>query len=257
MSKESIVNMLLEYFINEDDRFKQYKIPDNYIEKRLFLRGLINMRAPKYIPEEILKLEDDLLQLELNEKEIVDVSNLELSKDKLCIWLGDITTLKIDAIVNACNSSLLGCFIPNHSCIDNQIHSCSGIRLRLKCNDLMKGKEEPTGKAKITEAYNLPCSYVIHTVGPIVYDKLTNKEIEELRECYISCLDIAKENNIKTIAFPCISTGVFHFPKDKASKIAVDTVEEYLRKYPNVFDKIVFNVYTREDKEYYDRLFKN
>lgn len=257
MRKEKIVDALINYFINEDKRFLNYEIPNNYSDKRLFLRGIINLREPKPISEDILKLEDELLQLELNDKKITDINNIEPLDNHLCLWQGDITTLKIDAIVNAANSAMLGCFIPNHHCIDNAIHTFAGIRLRLECNQIIHGKELETGEAQITKAYNLPSNYVIHTVGPIIQDELTAKDISDLKNCYINCLNLARKNNIKTIAFPAISTGIFHFPKEKASEIAVTTVKNYLRQYPNYFDKIVFNVFTKEDKEYYDRLLKN
>ncbi len=257
MDKEELVDKLLDYFLNEDGRLKGYKVPDNYEDKRLFLRGVINIRGPYEISEDILKLEDKLLQLELKEKNITDINGLDLIEDKISLYLGDITILRVDAIVNACNSSLLGCFIPNHSCIDNAIHTYAGIRLRLACNKIMQGKEEDVGKARKTLAYNLPSKYVIHTVGPIVRGNLTDKEKNELKNCYISCLDLARENDIKTIAFPSVSTGVFNFPKDEASKIAVSTVKEYLKKYPNVFERVIFNVFTKEDLHYYERLFRN
>ena len=257
MSKNELVDKLLDYFVNENKRFLEYERPNNYNEKRIFLRGIINMRLPYPLDEEILKMEDNLLQLELKDKLITDVNDIPLTDDKIGLWRGDITTLRIGAIVNACNEKLLGCFIPNHSCIDNAIHTYAGIRLRLTCNEIMKGRDEETGKAKITDAFNLPSDYVIHTVGPIVYQKVTDKERKELENCYIACLDLAKENNIRTIAFPSISTGVFHFPKDEASEIAVRTVRNYLEKEPMAFDKIIFNVFTEEDMDYYERLFKD
>ena len=257
MNNEILVDKLIEYFINENESLRKYSIPKVYEEKRNFLRGIINIRDHKEIPDDILKLEDELLQLELKEKNIVDSKDISPLKDNMCIWRGDITTIKVDAIVNAANSALLECFLPNHLCIDNQIHTYAGIRLRLKCNDIMKGKKEKTADAKITPGYNLPSKYVIHTVGPIVYDKLTEHEKKQLEECYISCLSIARENNIKTIAFPAISTGVFRFPKDIASKIAVETVSNYLKKYPNSFEKVIFNVYSLEDESYYDKLLRN
>ena len=253
--KEKLVDKLLEYLINEDERLENLDIPSNYIEKRNLLRGIISIRSPRPTSDDILKLEDQLLQLELQEKKVTDVSEFEARENCIALWQGDITTLKIDAIVNPGNSALLGCFIPNHSCLDNQIHTSAGIRLRLACNDIMKGKEEETGKAEITEAYNLPCNYVIHTVGPMITDKVTEREKQELASCYKSCLDLAKEKNIKTIAFPTISTKVFSFPKELASKIAVNTVRKYVKENPNTFDKIVFDVYEEEDKVYYDRLF--
>lgn len=255
MNKEELVNQLLDYFIHEDLRYKSIEIPQNYHEKRLLLIGLVNMRLPKDIDDDILKLEDHLLSMELEEKKIIDALDIKPVLDKICIWQGDITTLKVDAIVNAGNSSLLGCFVPNHSCIDNAIHTYAGIRLRLACNHVMKGSELKVGRAIITNAYNLPCRYVIHTVGPIVEQNLTVKNIEDLKQCYISCLDLAREHHLKTIAFPCISTGLFHFPKNRASEIAVQTVRNYLSSYPNSFDKIIFNVYTLEDRNYYEQLF--
>lgn len=253
--KEKLVDKLLEYLINEDERLENLDIPSNYIEKRNLLRGIINIRSPRPISDDILKLEDQLLQLELQEKKVTDVSEFEARENCIALWQGDITTLKIDAIVNPGNSALLGCFIPNHSCLDNQIHTSAGICLRLAYNDIMKGKEEETGKAEITEAYNLPCNYVIHTVGPMITDKVTEKEKQELASCYKSCLDLAKEKNIKIIAFPTVSTGVFHFPQDLASQIAVSTVRKYIKENPNTFDKIIFDVYSEEDWNYYDRLF--
>ena len=253
--KEKLVDELLRHLINEDERLENLDIPSNYIEKRNLLRGITNIRSPRPISDEVLKLEDQLLQLELQEKKVTEVSEIETRDGVIAIWQGDITTLKIEAIVNPGNALLLGCFIPNHSSLDNQIHSSAGIRLRLACNKIMRGKEEKVGQARITDAYNLPCDYVIHTVGPMITGNVTKEEEELLANCYKSCLDLAKEKNIKTIAFPTISTGVFSFPKELASKIAVNTVREYVKENPNTFDKIVFDVYEEEDKAYYDRLF--
>ncbi len=257
MDKETVVDELLKYFQKEDERLKRYGIPKTYEEKRHFLRGIINMRMPLAIPIEILKLEDSLLQMELEEKKLTDVKDIDEVIDHICLWQGDITTIRVDAIVNACNSSLIGCFIPNHSCIDNAIHTYSGIRLRLACNQIMHGNEAEVGQAELTDAYNLPSKYVIHAVGPMVLKKLTSKETKELELCYKTCLDIAKKNKIKTIAFPCISTGIYHFPKDKACQIAIETVKSYLRDNPNVFDKIVFCVFSNEDYAIYDEYLKN
>lgn len=255
MTKEEIVNKLLTYFLSEAGY--DNNILDDYDinKKRKLLRGLINERNPKEISEDILKLEDELLKIELEEKGITDVKDIPEVDNKISIWQGDITTLKVDAIVNAANEYGLGCFIPNHSCIDNAIHTYAGIRLRLERNNILQGKLVNTGGSIITPAYNLPSKYVIHTVGPIVNNVLTNKEIKELEKCYVSCLDLARENNIKTIAFPAISTGVFHFPKDEASKIAVSVVRNYISKYPEAFTKVIFNVFSKEDYEYYARLF--
>ena len=174
---------------------------------------------------------------------------------RLVLWRGDITTLKIDAIVNAANSALRGCFVPCHSCVDNIIHSISGIQLRLDCDKLMteQGYEEPTGKAKITPAYNLPCQYVLHTVGPIVVGVLTKEHCKQLADCYYSCLELAVKNNLKSIAFCCISTGEFHFPQKEAAKIAIETVLGYLKDNTQI-ERVVFNVFKQEDYNIYKRL---
>lgn len=256
MDKEKIVDQLLLYLEQEDKRYQPY-IPSHYEEKRKLLRSLVNLRPPEPIDEHILKLEDELLQLELKEKKITSVQDIPFCEEPISIWLGDITTLSIDAIVNAGNSSLLGCFIPGHHCIDNAIHTYAGMRLRLACNELMQGREEGVGNAKITKAYNLPSQYVIHTVGPMIIDEVTEEDIENLKKCYRSSLELASQNGIRSIAFPTISTGVFHFPKELASKIAVSTVREYIAGHPGQFDHIVFNVFTKEDQFYYDRSFKN
>ena len=212
--KEKIVDQLLRYFIKEDERFENLEIPSNNPEKRNLLLGIINLRAPYPIPEEILVLEDQLLQLELKEKEVMDVSEIETRDGVFAIWQGDITALKIDAIVNPGNSALLGCFLPGHSCLDNQIHTRAGIRLRLACNEIMQGREESIGKAEITDAYNLPCDYVIHTVGPKITGKVTNKDEELLSKCYKSCLDIAKEKISKLSLFQLSQLESFVFLKN-------------------------------------------
>lgn len=251
MIKEELVDRLLDYFKMEDVGLRYLRIPRSYFEKRLLLRGIINCRYPFDINEDILKMEDQLLQLEYSEKEIVDVKDIIPMKGKIGLWKGDITTLKIQAIVNAGNSSLLGCFIPNHSCIDNQIHTYAGMRLRLYCYDMMGGKEESVGCARLTLGYQLPCDYIIHTVGPVVDGELEEKEITELQNCYRASLDLALKHGIKTVAFLCISTGMFHFPRREASEIAIKTVSDYLEKYPDSFEKIIFNVYLEEDYEIY------
>lgn len=251
--KEKLVNELIEYFINESN-YTGVDIPNNYEEKRKLLRGLINIREPITLSEEILKKEDQLLQLELQEKEIVDVNTF---KEKVSVYQGDITYLKTDAIVNACNEYLLGFFIPNHSCIDNQIHTYAGISLRLKCNEIMKGNTLDNGDVVLTKGYNLPCKYIIHTVGPKVNRTVTKKDKEDLRSCYINSLNLAKKNKIRSIVFPCISTGVYAYPKEEASSLAYTTVINYLKENDQYFDKIIFNVFTDQDKEIYERLFKN
>ena len=191
---------------------------------------------------------------EFTDSELLPPSSLD---GRLVLWRGDITTLKIDAIVNAANSALRGCFVPCHSCIDNIIHTYAGVQLRLDCDTIMneQGYEEPTGQAKITPAYNLPSRYVIHTVGPIVSGKLTKKHCRQLADCYCSCLGLAAENGLKSIAFCCISTGEFHFPQQKAAEIAVKTVREYLKQDTSI-ERVVFNVFKPEDQEIYREILK-
>lgn len=257
------LDYLIRYLLDENTDIKIDRIPNDEISKKKLYRSLCNIREPNAISKEYIKYENEYLQEELKKKEIVEIKNIKsinelLQKSNLkynnqiCLWKGDITTLKADAIVNAGNSQGLGCFIPCHKCIDNAIHSASGVELRLECNEIMKkiGKLQ-TGKAFITSGYNLPSKYVIHTVGPIIYENVTEKEIGELKSCYINSLELANENNIKTIAFPCISTGEFRFPKDLASKIAIEAVEEYLNTNKDKFEKIIFNVFSDEDYEIY------
>ncbi len=220
-------------------------------------RSLVNVRPPKQATDEFLLVQDDLLQTELKSKGITDLTSLTPIKGNLYLWQGDITTLKVDAIVNAANDQMLGCFVPCHSCIDNAIHTFSGIQLRIECNKLMKkqGFCEPIGNAKITKAYNLPCKNVIHTVGPIITRELTNLDCNNLASCYESCLTVADKNDIKSIAFCCISTGEFHFPNKKAAEIAVNTVSSYLNKHSSKI-KVVFNVFKDIDLNIYNKLLK-
>ena len=241
---------LIEYLLSE--RGEKISIPsDKYDQKRL-LRSLFNIRMPKNVTEEFLQIQDEYLQEENRRKGITNIADLEPVQEGIYLWQGDITTLKCGAIVNAANSQMLGCFQPCHGCIDNAIHTYSGVQLRCKCNELMKeqGFDEPTGQAKITPAYNLPCKYVIHTVGPIVGGYLTQEDCELLKSCYLSCLKLAEENGVDSIAFCCISTGVFGFPQREAAKIAVDTIKEY--KEENRSDiMVIFNVFKDSDLAIY------
>lgn len=268
MNNNEKLDYLINRLIDEDIRYKDIEIPDNYKDKFNLLRSLMNVREPRKIDEYFLKIQDEFLKEISVEKGIVDVDDLETidilfnrtknkHKNKIILWKGDITTLKVDAIVNAANSQMLGCFVPCHRCIDNAIHTFSGIQLRNECEDIMKkqGSLEQTGNAKITKAYNLPCKYVIHTVGPIVNDVLTDEKCLELKSCYESCLGLAKQSRIKSIAFCCISTGEFHFPNDKAAKIAVDTVCEFLDDNEDI-EKVIFNVFKEEDYKIYESLLK-
>ena len=227
---------LIRELIAEDKEYQRLAIPKDEGGQKVLLRALMNVRAPKPCGEEFLKIQDAYLQEEIRKEGITDADSLTPVRDGLYIWQGDITTLRCDAIVNAANGGMTGCYVPNHRCIDNMIHSKSGIALRLCCADLMKkqGHEEPAGRAKITPAFNLPCRYILHTVGPIIYD-------------------LADENGIRSIAFCCISTGEFHFPNELAAEIAVRTVKEY-RNGKTGIEKVIFNVFKDIDKEIYERL---
>lgn len=210
---------------------------------------------PMAIDDEFLKVQDEYLQEELSRTGVKKLSDLTPVNGDLYLWQGDITKLACGAIVNAANSGMTGCYIPCHACIDNCIHSFSGIQLRLECDALMQkqGYPEPTGQAKITRAYNLPCDYVLHTVGPIVEDSVRPEDERLLASCYRSCLALADENGISSIAFCCISTGVFHFPNQRAAEIAVATVREY-KSETNSRIKVIFNVFKDIDREIYERL---
>ena len=200
-------------------------------------------------------MQDAYLKEETRRKGVTDLADLAPILPDIYLWQGDIATLKCDAIVNAANSALLGCFCPNHGCIDNAIHTFAGVQLRLACAELMakQGHDEPTGQAKITPAFDLPCRYVIHTVGPIVGRRLTERDCELLRSCYRSCLALADEMQLESIAFCCISTGEFHFPNERAAEIAIRTVGEYKAETESKI-KVIFDVWKNEDHEIYDRL---
>ena len=248
---------LIQQLRKEDHRLDQYAIPEDVQGQKDFLRAYMNIWEPKPLSEEFLHIQDEYLTEENMQAGITDVDDLKSTKNdsRLYLWQGDMTTLKVDALTNPANSALLGCFRILHNCADNQIHSKSGLELRYRCYELMQeqGYEEPTGQAKITPGYNLPCKYVIHTVGPIVQGRLTKHHEEQLASCYKSCLKIAEENDVKSIAFCCISTGVFMFPNQRAAEIAVATVKEYLKEHQRI-EKIVFNVYKDSDREIYDTL---
>lgn len=246
---------LIRELLNENAHYRNVMIPDDIEEQRQLLRGLMNIRAPKDINKEFLRIQDEYLMQEIMEKGIVEADHLVPVREGIYLWQGDITTLRCDAIVNAANSGMTGCYIPNHRCIDNYIHSFSGIQLRIACAEIIRhqGCEEGTGKAKITPAFNLPCKYVLHTVGPIVAGKLTDNDCKLLASCYRSCLELAADNNLASIAFCCISTGEFHFPNEKAAEIAVETVDEFMKKKTSV-RKVVFNVFKDRDKKIYEKL---
>ncbi len=250
---------LIKELLAELPQYQDMQIPTNENEQKNLLRSLMNIRSPRPISEDFLKLQDEYLSEEVARKGITDSSALPVSPidSRFVLWRGDITTLKVDAIVNAANSALRGCFVPCHSCIDNIIHSVSGIQLRLACDKLMneQGYDEPTGRAKITPAYNLPCRFVIHTVGPIVSGPLTEKHCRQLADCYRSCLELAADEGLKSIAFCCISTGEFHFPQKRAAEIAIQTVTHFLQTDERI-EKVIFNVFKQEDYNIYQELLR-
>ncbi len=259
MNRKDKLLYLVKYLLNEEDRYKNQEIPEDEDKIFMLFRALLNVRKPDDISDEFIKIQDEYLTEILNEKKITDAKTLKEIEPFIYLWQGDITTLKVDGIVNAANSGMLGCFYPNHNCIDNVIHTYSGVQLRLECNEFIKkqGKEEETGKAKITKAYNLPSKFVLHTVGPIIYTKVSEKECTQLASSYYECLKLADENNLKSIAFCCISTGEFRFPNELAAKIAVKTVRDYLKENKNTnLERIVFNVFLDIDRSIYERLLK-
>ena len=246
---------LIKKLLSEKRNYQEMMIPRSIEEQKSLLRSLMNVRMAAPIGEDFLVIQDEYLKEETRDKGITDIRELKPIEEGIYLWQGDITTLKCDAIVNAANSGMTGCYQPCHNCIDNCIHTYAGIQLRNACAEIMEkqGYEEPTGQAKITPAFNLPCRYVLHTVGPIVQGHLTKKHEELLASCYRSCLELADENAVKNIAFCCISTGVFMFPNERAAEIAVQTVRDYRRE-KNSGIEVIFNVWKDVDYEIYREL---
>lgn len=249
---------LIRWLLDENHQYQNLSIPRSEQEQAVLLRGLINVRSPRPIDREFLEIQNEYLKETIIKKGITDISDLSPVRDgnhQIYIWQGDITTLKCDAIVNAANSGMTGCYVPNHTCIDNCIHTFSGVQLRLECAEIMnkQGFEEPTGTVKITKAYNLPCRYVLHTVGPIISDNVTEKDEKLLASCYRSCLDLAEKYQLESIAFCCISTGVFGYPNNMAAKTAVETVSNYLTHSQSI-KRVIFNVFKDIDKRLYTEL---
>lgn len=256
MTQEERLDILIGILKNENSQYANLAIPNNQHEKRDLFRSLLNVRPATSISKEFLELQDEYLQCELLSKGVISLDEAEpTDHPHLFIWQGDITRLQVDAIVNAANNALLGCFVPCHGCIDNAIHSAAGVQLRLDCAELMKQQHtpEPTGKAKITKGYNLPTNFVLHTVGPIIHGNLTEQDCKQLADCYRSCLALASENKLSCIAFCCISTGEFHFPQEKAAEIAIQTVKEYIRA-NEAPEKVIFNVFKERDYAIYKRI---
>ena len=274
---------LCRYLMDENPRYRQMPVPDSRQERRDLFRALMNVRPPMPVSEEFLRIQDEQLQAQLAEKGLVTLADLDdswrsserpaetvsegLSRGLIGreprgsfggrapakVWQGDITRLKVDAIVNAANSQMLGCFVPMHRCIDNAIHSAAGVQLRLACAEMMHGTEEPTGSARITPGFNLPAKYVLHTVGPVITTPRPLRQQEvQLASCYSSCLDLAGEKGLESVAFCCISTGEFRFPGDLACKIAVSTVRSWMASHPESSVKtVIFNTFKDIDHELY------
>ena len=258
MERMEQITYLIEELLKEMPQYQSEAASFSKDEKnqRRLLRSLMNVRPPMPLKKEFLDVQDELLQQESKSKGIVTVSQMKpMMEERIYLWQGDITRLGVDAIVNAANAQMLGCFVPCHGCIDNAIHSAAGLELRDACNKLMdeQGHEEPIGLAKITLGYNLPAEYVIHTVGPYIYDSVHEKERNELYQCYISCLELAEKNDLKSIAFCCISTGEYHFPNQQAAEIAIHAVKDFYNGTHSEM-KVIFNVFKDNDERIYREL---
>ena len=255
MTQNERLDFLLHYLIKERKEYENIRVPDSHSEKQRYLRSLMNVRPPLPVSAEFLSVQDAYLSERLVERGVTRFQDLTPVQPGLYLWRGDITTLAADTIVNAANSGMLGCFVPCHGCIDNAIHTYAGVQLRLECSGLMKrqGHKEEPGRAKITKAYNLPCRYVLHTVGPIIHGMVTRRDKALLASCYRSCLELAAAYGLKSVAFCCISTGEFHFPNEAAARIAIRTVEDWQREHPNGVE-VIFNVFQDVDYEIYKRL---
>ncbi len=252
MNQEEKRLYLIRSLLDERQEYREIKIPADPSEQKRLLRSLFNVRMPGKISTDFLRIQDEYLQEETRQKGITDPADLTPVRPGIFLWQGDITTLRCDAIVNAANSGMTGCYQPCHNCIDNCIHTFAGIQLRNFCAEIMaeQGHEEPAGQAKITPGFNLPCKYVIHTVGPIVSGPLTAEHEALLSSSYRSCLELVEENGIGSIAFCCISTGLFGFPQQRAAEIAVQTVKAY-REETNSSIEVIFNVFKDEDFSIY------
>ena len=246
---------LIQELLKEQPKYSKIEIPPSGQEQKVLLRALFNIRMPLPVNDAFLDVQNAYLQEEIHRKRVTRLTDLQAIQQGLYLWQGDITTLACGAIVNAANSQMLGCFYPNHGCIDNAIHTFAGVQLRLACAELMRkqGHEEETGKAKITPAFNLPCRYVIHTVGPIIGEQVTKSDKNALASCYRSCLELAEQNGVKSIAFCCISTGEFHFPNDKAAEIAVQTVKDFKSQTHSEIE-VIFNFFKDIDYKIYREL---
>ncbi|MBQ7669326.1 MAG: protein-ADP-ribose hydrolase [Clostridia bacterium] len=262
MTQTERLDFLVETFKADSEQYQNIQTPTDESGKRRILRSLMNIRMPKKLDDSALAIQDEYLRERIRENGIVTLSDIPVIRDGLSIWQGDITRLAVDAIVNAANSQMLGCFVPMHTCIDNCIHTFAGVQLRAECarqmSELRKkygaDYEQPTAVPMLTDAYNLPTKKVVHVVGPIVQGRLTPALENDLADCYQNTLDLCAENGLRSVAFCCISTGVFRFPNKRAAEIAVETVEKWLSEHGGKIDRVIFNVFKDEDKAYYEEL---
>ncbi len=260
--QEQRLDTLVEAFKADSVQYKDLQTPEDIEGKRRLLRSLMNIRMPKRMDDSVLSVQDEYLKARIRENGIVELSDIPVIRDGLSIWQGDITRLAVDAIVNAANSQMLGCFVPMHTCIDNCIHTFAGVQLRAECSRQMTmlrerygmDYEQPTAVPMLTDAYNLPAKKIVHIVGPIVEYRLTPKLENDLAACYRNTLDLCEQNGLRSVAFCCISTGVFHFPNQRAAEIAMKTVTEWIKGHPSTVDRIIFNVFRDEDKQIYEDL---
>ena len=264
MTQEQRLDTLVEAFKADSVQHKDLQTPADTEGKRRILRSLMNIRMPKKLDDSVLAVQDEYLRERISENGIVTLSEIPMIRNGMSIWQGDITRLAVDTSGNAANSQMLGCFVPMHTCIDNCIHTFAGVQLRAECSRQMnqlrikygKDYEQPTAVPMLTDAYNLPAKKVIHIVGPIVQYKLTPELEKELTDCYLNTLDMCLVNNLRSVAFCCISTGVFHFPNKRAAQIAVSAVDSWLSQHPGAMERVIFNVFKDEDKKYYEELIR-
>ena len=270
--QEERLKSLVEAFIDDSDRYRGTDVPPDRESRKRMLRSLMNIRMPAPLSEDVLRIQDEYLKERAEEKGITDADDIETAYEALgcrlpgaehmALWQGDITAVRCGAIVNAANSQMLGCFIPMHTCIDNCIHSFAGVQLRAECAEKMEelrekygqDYEQPTAVPMLTGAYDLPADHVIHIVGPVVNGKVTPEQDDELSLCYSRILDLCMENSIKTVAFCAVSTGVFGFPQERACRIAVGTVSEWLSSHEGAVDKVIFNVFSDRNRELYEHV---
>lgn len=271
MTQKERLDYLVEEFKADSVQYRDLETPADTEGKKRLLRSLMNIRMPHPMEDRVLEIQNEYLCERIRENGIVTLSDIPTISDqgsshsfadRLSIWQGDITRLAVDAVVNAANAQMLGCFQPCHSCIDNCIHTFAGVQLRAECARQMntlrirygRNYEQPTAVPMLTDGYNLPARKVVHIVGPVVYDRLTPELEKDLADCYRNTLDLCAENGLRSVAFCCISTGVFHFPANRAAEIAIGTVTEWLRKNGEKMDRVIFNVFNDKDKGYYEQL---